>query len=399
MVPSATKFRRAFESVALSESDLKMLRVHYRASDQTLTSREMSRLMGWGGQSASAHYGPLGARVGQHLDWKPNDRDEYYATMDVSVLVQGRRDDGGEYHWVLRPQVARALEDLGIVDRQLVTPELSIPFVVGEVYHRRRDIHARYGGQQQGGIATPSEAPFVILFSNDAGEQYGYQDDWVEDGTFAYTGEGQQGDQQLIRGNAAIHDHVANGKDLLLFRATSDTGMYRYLGCFSYAGHELDRRPDRDDKERSVIVFHLLPNAADHTETATEELPSELSLEELRAKAYAAAKETTEGPTRQSVRSYYARSSIVRAFVLKRANGHCEGCKQPAPFTRADGSPYLEPHHTHRVSDGGPDNPAWVAALCPNCHRRIHSGTDGKDWNEKVKQYIADLESLSKRSA
>jgi len=66
---------------------------------------------------------------------------------------------------------------------------------------------------------------------------------------------------------------------------------------------------------------------------------------------------------------------------LARANGNCEGCALPAPFFRSDGTPYLEPHHLRRVSDGGPDHPAHVIALCPNCHRRVHAGADGHTYN------------------
>jgi hypothetical protein len=61
----------------------------------------------------------------------------------------------------------------------------------------------------------------------------------------------------------------------------------------------------------------------------------------------------------------------VKAYVLRRANGCCEACGEEAPFVRKDGTPYLEPHHTRRVADGGPDHPAWVAAICPTCHRQI----------------------------
>ena len=42
------------------------------------------------------------------------------------------------------------------------------------------------------------------------------------------------------------------------------------------------------------------------------------------------------------------------------------GCGAEGPFpTRAlPERPYLEPHHTDRLSDGGPDHPARVIALC-----------------------------------
>lgn len=40
-------------------------------------------------------------------------------------------------------------------------------------------------------------------------------------------------------------------------------------------------------------------------------------------------------------------------------------------------SRYVEPHHTRRLTDGGPDDFHHVIALCPTCHRRVHYGTDG----------------------
>ena len=55
-------------------------------------------------------------------------------------------------------------------------------------------------------------SPNVLLFTDQAsGSPHGYVfDGWVDDGddkVFLYTGEGQRGDQQLIRGNAAILNH------------------------------------------------------------------------------------------------------------------------------------------------------------------------------------------------
>ncbi|WP_425490033.1 HNH endonuclease [Azospirillum tabaci] len=59
---------------------------------------------------------------------------------------------------------------------------------------------------------------------------------------------------------------------------------------------------------------------------------------------------------------------------------------------RANGEPYLEPHHIRRVSDGGPDDPRYVAGVCPTCHRRIHHGADGKDINEALGEAILHFE-------
>lgn len=83
-------------------------------------------------------------------------------------------------------------------------------------------------------------------------------------------------------------------------------------------------------------------------------------------------------------KSWFQRSEDVKKYVLKRANGICEACEQPAPFKKRNGDPYLEPHHTKRLADEGPDHPQWVGAICPTCHRRIHSGVDGKEVNKKL---------------
>lgn len=70
----------------------------------------------------------------------------------------------------------------------------------------------------------------------------------------------------------------------------------------------------------------------------------------------------------------FARDAAVRAWALRRARGHCEGCGCLAPFITRDGEPYLESHHIRRLADGGSDTVDNVAALCPNCHREVHLG-------------------------
>ena len=70
----------------------------------------------------------------------------------------------------------------------------------------------------------------------------------------------------------------------------------------------------------------------------------------------------------------YRRNPDVIVEVLQRAEGRCEGCGQPAPFQRADGTPYLEVHHRKHLADGGEDTVENAIALCPNCHRERHYG-------------------------
>jgi 5-methylcytosine-specific restriction protein A len=89
-------------------------------------------------------------------------------------------------------------------------------FIVGKIY-RRRDLHEAYGGQWQGGISTPIDYPIIFLFTGESGKPFGYEDDFQEDGTFWYTGEGQIGTMAFIRGNQSVLTH-RNGKFFILLR-------------------------------------------------------------------------------------------------------------------------------------------------------------------------------------
>lgn len=90
--------------------------------------------------------------------------------------------------------------------------------------------------------------------------------------------------------------------------------------------------------------------------------------------------------------AYYNRSIEVKRYVKTRANGVCEGCGEPAPFTSKTGEPYLHVHHIFELSDGGSDTPDTVIALCPNCHYRVHHGEDGKEYNQRLFRIIQFLE-------
>jgi 5-methylcytosine-specific restriction enzyme A len=153
--------------------------------------------------------------------------------------------------------------------------------------------------------------------------------------------------------------------------------------------------PDREGNQRSAIVFELRPLAALVEEADEAEADAVLEppkpIGELRALAKAAAILPGSSPS-VVLRNVYQRSRDVRNYVLARANGSCEGCEASAPFVRRDGSPYLEPHHIRRRSDGGPDAPAYVIALCPNCHRRVHAGNDGVAYNAELLTKLSRIE-------
>lgn len=265
-------------------------------------------------------------------------------------------------------------------------------FVVGKTY-KRRDLHKLCGGQRQGGISTPSRHSFIMLFSGEQGHQYGYRDRWTEEGLFLYTGEGQRGDMTFVRGNRAIRDHAADGKDLHLFKYDRP-GYVQYVGQMVCAGFRERRGPDIEGTDRRIIVFELAPISLFDTgglsyEGEDEETWRE-SIDTLRERAIASSA-IPRGPT-EGTRLVQHRSNAVRVYVLRRANGVCEACGQDAPFVTNSGQPYLEPHHIRRLSDGGPDDPRWVIALCPNCHRRAHYGSDKNEFNQQLASIVASKE-------
>jgi 5-methylcytosine-specific restriction protein A len=102
-----------------------------------------------------------------------------------------------------------------------------------------------------------------MLFTGMAGTKYGYSDAWNPDRTaYMFYGEGQMGDMAFRRGNRAIRDHAANGKDLHLFK-TDGRGHGTYMGQFVIAGHHLETRTsDVSGTHRTAIVFRLVPAAA-----------------------------------------------------------------------------------------------------------------------------------------
>jgi 5-methylcytosine-specific restriction protein A len=262
-------------------------------------------------------------------------------------------------------------------------------FEIGRVYNRRADVHARFGGQQQGGIITPAQHPLIIIITGEEGLEHGYADRYRADGVFEYFGEGQVGDMRLRAGNRAIAEHSAHGKGLLLFRKTSD-GL-RFEGEMVCEGYHVETARDRTGVERDAIVFELRALGAVAEKVEAEPVLANATLDILRKLAFTAAAEASQPPS-QGKRNIYERSCDVRNYVLARANGKCEACNYPAPFLRSDGTPYLEPHHLLRLSDGGPDHPAHVIALCPNCQRRVHAGADGKTYNDNLSARMPKIE-------
>jgi len=154
--------------------------------------------------------------------------------------------------------------------------------------------------------------------------------------------------------------------------------------------------PDRERNIRQAIIFELTPLEAFTREPDSNDLPSDdieiedESLESLRQKALTNSAVSRTPAERKAV--WRQRSRAIKVYVLKRAGDKCEGCGCEAPFRTPVGRAYLEPHHIRRLSDGGPDHPRWVIAVCPNCHRRAHYAEDALAYNLRLSDILKRLE-------
>jgi hypothetical protein len=146
---------------------------------------------------------------------------------------------------------------------------------------KRTELHRKYGGRRQGGIAPSTVSANILVFSAPSGHQYGYFDGMQPDGCFHYTGEGQVGSQQLKQGNRALAEHQKTNKSVRLFWGARD--KVTYIGEFRLDQNKPFYKtdaPDLNGEMREVIVFRLRPTG----EYKRELLPvAQEALQERRA--------------------------------------------------------------------------------------------------------------------
>ena len=208
---------------------------------------------------------------------------------------------------------------------------------------------------------------------------------------------------KMTKGNLAIRDHQKNRKSIYLFEKV-ETG-YNFVGLCNYIDDRIEKLNDRNGELRDAIVFRLdVKNIEEITSSINSvEAPKAVyitkpskgkSLQQLREIALSST--PTHASTQEKIQSIQNRSTAIKLYAQKRANGICEGCNETAPFETKSG-PYLEVHHLTRLADGGADLPQNVIALCPTCHRKAHYSLDCLEFNNQLINKVATIEvALSK---
>jgi 5-methylcytosine-specific restriction protein A len=317
-------------------------------------------------------------KVRKILGWKPGAtlrNPPLKITESQFILIEGElRKIGGH-----RDEREATIDDL----RKIEKPIDSI-LKQGQIL-TNDEIRKYFKCGLQGGMRRSLRTNSLILISDHT--RGIYKDRW-EDNVLYYTGMGLRDDQSLnFAQNKTLLESDKSGINLFLFEVF-ESGKYIYQGKVKLTGSpDKEKQSDEDGNMRDVWIFPLqlieYKNPALITEETfrqkqaiSEKQAAKLSLDELRDRS----ERTSKKPgVRYVISKQYERNSDIAEFVKRQADGMCDLCGSDAPFKDKLGQPYLETHHIEWLSRGGEDSIKNTAAICPNCHRKIHILDSKKD--------------------
>jgi 5-methylcytosine-specific restriction protein A len=260
--------------------------------------------------------------------------------------------------------------------RDTATDE-KVPIRPGDVIDNER-LRAIFKCSATGTMRRSPGTNSLVLISDHT--RSGCDDKWIGK-TFHYTGIGLSGEPGLsFNQNKTLCESNENGTSLFLFEVF-EKGHYIYRGVAELALNPyLSRQTDSEKIVRDVTVFPLILKGNAHPPITKKELP-EIKEEIIDRKTQKvppgqpgvpARSSLSEDSRREGVSEVFDDDQIVSEYAKRRADGICQLCNLPAPFKNRNGDPYLEIHHIVPLAEGGQDIIENVAALCPNCHRKMH---------------------------
>lgn len=313
--------------------------------------------------------------------WKPDLagvlRKEFPQWLEFFKKRRNESGDTPSLHFTKRDKADHYAVEFSGASSQTITTEFQIPLKSGDTIDNDT-LRAIFQCSSQGGMRRSHKTNSLVLISDHTKSTY--EDKWLGK-IFHYTGMGLTGEQSLtFHQNKTLVESKENGVDLYLFEVF-DEGHYVYIGEVELADRPyLSRQPDIEKNPRDVYIFPLRLKGNKHPpllkktllETKEEIVRKRVhkhSLDELEFQARYSLKESGK---REVTSEVYERDPLVAEYAKRKANGVCQLCGKPAPFNDRHGDPFLETHHIIPLAEGGPDIIDNVAALCPNCHRKMH---------------------------
>jgi 5-methylcytosine-specific restriction enzyme A len=271
------------------------------------------------------------------------------------------------------------------VELEGVLPEAAsgvfeMPLEAGNVADNE-SLRAIFRCSLQGSMRWSATTRSLVLVSDHT--QPGNEDTWIGK-VFHFTGTGVAGEEGPVsRQNKTLAAAKETGSRLFLFEVFYE-GQFTYIGEVDVKDNPYrSRQHDREGHLRDVLVFPL--ELKDHRnpplvrkEPAAETEIIHRSVRQTFAKDAAPRVVPPllhpESERREAVvePDLFEPELVVAEYAKRNANGLCQLCGLPAPFTGHDGQPYLEVHHIVPLAEGGKDEIGNVVALCPNCHRKMH---------------------------
>jgi hypothetical protein len=118
--PSGEEYVAAFQRMlpTLSDGHCAMLKAHYRAPDKTLTATKLAAAAGYSNYSAAnLQYGNVGKALYEELPVELRRRADGTLIYTSALATAGETSDSDEHWtWKLRPEVAYAIERLGLAN-------------------------------------------------------------------------------------------------------------------------------------------------------------------------------------------------------------------------------------------------------------------------------------------
>jgi 5-methylcytosine-specific restriction protein A len=243
------------------------------------------------------------------------------------------------------------------------------------------ELHDYFKVGNSGGMRKSNMHKCLVLICDHSKSLY--DDKWDENEVLHYTGMGSKGKQSFqYMQNKTVTNSATNNIPLYLFERYDGKQAYKFHGICELASAPYTAQQfDIDNQMRDVCIFPFrLKNGAPQAFDENEIESSVLTRKRLAKKftnEQLAELENVVNTTKKSKNTTrkvkaHERSQLVVEYALRRANGICQLCENDAPFPKGNGEPYLEVHHVLWLAQGGSDSWNNVAALCPNCHRKMH---------------------------
>ena len=289
------------------------------------------------------------------------------------------------------------------METRFIPNRRKLPPQIGEQFKDRTEIWTFFGGQWVQGVTNFEAEKIVNVFFDEDGP---YPDEIdQETGIVEYRGKGLTGEQKLTEGNKLLEDARIT-KTAVRFWYKPSKGVWIFRNWVTVFDRDNIEEEDVSGNLAKRYLWYLVPVISDRkelwpieiTQAPVRQIPKDelhliknsknLLLDYAKIAKELEDKPTTMGPLSISRVPQPKRRKRAKNIVIARALGKCENdkCTGMPPDVKKDGTPLFQVDHIVQLSDGGPDRPDNMIALCPNCHTAKTLGKNRNVMTSRLKK-------------